>query len=57
MNDSAVDVSLRAGKAPVMGADFFVEPFNGDRENIEIADFVRFNLTEGMTVPFLDGHG
>ena len=52
-NDSAIDVSLRAGKAPVMGADFFVEPFNGDRDNIEIADFVRFNLTEGMTVPFL----
>src|SRR4249919_1039653 len=53
MNDSAVDVSLRAGKAPVMGADFFVEPYDGDQENIEIADFVRFNLTEGMTVPFL----
>ena len=53
MNDSAVDVSLRAGKAPVMGADFFVEPYDGEQENIEIADFVRFNLTEGMTVPFL----
>ena len=53
MNDSAVDVSLRAGKAPVMGADFFVEPYDGEKENIEIAEFVRFNLMEGMTIPFL----
>ena len=53
MNDSAVDVSLRAGKAPVMGADFFIEPFDGDQQNLEIAEFVRFNLMEGMTIPFL----
>lgn len=52
-NDSAVDVSLRAGKAPVMGADFFIEPASGDRLDVEIAEFVRFNLMEGMTSPFL----
>ena len=52
-NDSAVDVSLRAGKAPVMGADFFVDPFSADPVDMEIAEFVRFNLFEGMTTPFL----
>lgn len=52
-NDAAVDVSLRAGKAPVMGADFFMQPYDGEQENLEIADFVRFNLFEGMTTPFL----
>lgn len=52
-NDAAVDVSLRAGKAPVLGADFFVQPYNAERENQEIAEFVRFNLMEGMTSPFL----
>src|SRR5678816_1491096 len=52
-NDAAVDVSLRAGKAPVMGADFFMEPYDGEQENLDIAEFVRFNLFEGMTIPFL----
>lgn len=52
-NDAAVDVSLRAGKAPVLGADFFVQPFSGDPLDMEIGEFVRFNLLEGMTSPFL----
>lgn len=52
-NDAAVDVSLRAGKAPVLGADFFVQPYSGEQEDLEIGEFVRFNLLEGMTLPFL----
>ena len=52
-NDSAVDVSMRAGKAPVMGADFFIQPYSGETEDLEISEFVRFNLLEGMTIPFL----
>ncbi len=52
-NDAAVDVSLRAGKAPVLGADFFMQPYNAEPENMEIAEFARFNLFEGMTSPFL----
>lgn len=52
-NDAAVDVSMRAGKAPVMGADFFVQPYSGETEDLEISEFVRFNLLEGMTIPFL----
>lgn len=52
-NDAAVDVSLRAGKAPVLGADFFMQPFSADQADLEISEFVRFNLFEGMTSPFL----
>jgi hypothetical protein len=51
--DAAVDVSLRAAKTPVMGADYFVEPFDDTPENIEIAEFVHFNLLEGSNSPFL----
>lgn len=53
MNDSAVDVSLRAGKMPIVGADFFIEPFDSKRENKDIADFVDFNLLHSQSSPFL----
>jgi uncharacterized protein DUF935 len=51
--DAAVDVSLRAAKMPVMGADFFVEPFDENPENLDIAEFVEFNLLTGTNAPFL----
>jgi hypothetical protein len=51
--DPAVDVSLRAGKMPIMGALFFVEPYNDEQENIDIAKFVEFNLLHGTAAPFL----
>jgi hypothetical protein len=53
MNDSAVDVSLRAGKMPIVGADFFIEPFDNLPENKDIADFVDFNLLHSQSSPFL----
>jgi hypothetical protein len=46
-SDAAVDVSLRATKMPVMGAEYFVEPYDADPTNIEIAQFVQFNLLGG----------
>ena len=52
-NDAAIDVSLRAAKVPVLGAEFFVDAYNGDPANMEIAEFVRFNLMEGTSTPFL----
>lgn len=52
--DSAVDVSLRAAKMPVMGADYFVEPFDDSEEANIIAEFVQFNLLEGSNSPFLN---
>lgn len=52
-SDSSVDVSLRAAKTPIMGADFFVEPFDSRPENLDIAEFVEFNLLSGTNAPFL----
>lgn len=53
MNDAAVDVSLRAGKMPIVGADFFIEPFDNKPENKDIADFTDFNLLHSQSSPFL----
>jgi phage gp29-like protein len=53
-SDAAVDISLRAAKMPVMGADYFVEPFDATPEAVEIAEFVGYNLLEGTQAPFLN---
>jgi hypothetical protein len=53
-SDSAVDVSLRAAKMPVMGADYFVEAFSDSEEDQDIAEFVTFNLLQGSNSPFLN---
>lgn len=53
-SDSAVDVSLRAAKMPVMGADYFVEAFDSSQEAQDIAEFVEFNLLHGTNSPFLN---
>lgn len=52
-SDAAVDISLRAAKTPVMGADYFVEPFDEQPINADIAEFVEFNLLNGTNAPFL----
>lgn len=52
-SDAAVDVSLRAAKTPIMGADYFVEPFDDSEEGQLIAEFVSYNLLEGTNSPFL----
>lgn len=52
-SDSAVDVSLRAAKSPILGANFFVESFDDRPENLDIAEFVEFNLLSGTNSPFL----
>jgi Protein of unknown function (DUF935) len=54
MNDAAVDVSMRLYKTPVLGAEFFVEPFSHDPADIEISEFIWANLAEGMSAPFLN---
>lgn len=51
-DDSSVRVSLLAGKAPVLGADFFVDPYDNEPDNLAIWDFVDFNLFGGMTTPW-----
>ena len=52
--DAAVDVSLRAAKTPVLGASYFVEPFDQSEEAQVIAEFVHFNLLQGSNSPFLN---
>jgi len=52
MNDAGVDVSMRAAKTPVLGADFYVDPYDAQDINLEIAEFIEDNLNEGMTSPF-----
>lgn len=53
-NDAACDVSLRAGKMPIVGADFFVEPWDSKPENRVIQEFVDFNILCSQTSPFLN---
>lgn len=52
-SDSSVRVSLRAGKAPVLGADFFMEAASETPEDLLINEFVEYNLFKGMTVTWL----
>lgn len=54
MNDAGVDVSMRAAKTPVLGADYFVEPYSSSDQDKLIADFVAGNLLGGMSAPFLN---
>lgn len=53
MNDSGCDVSIRATKTPVLGADFYVEACSSSPQDKDIADFVCANLFEGLHQPFL----
>lgn len=52
-SDASVRSSLRAGKAPVLGAEFYVEPFDASDEAQVVAEFVGFNLFNAPTVPWL----
>jgi len=52
MNDAGVDVSMRAVKTPVLGADFYMDPYSNAPIDVEIAEFIEDNLVDGMTSPF-----
>ena len=54
MNDSAVDVSMRVYKTPVLGSEFFMEPYSDDPMDQEISEFIWANLAGGMSAPFLN---
>lgn len=54
MNDAGVNVSMRAWKTPVLGAEFFVEPYSSDPLDIEASEFIAANLFEGLSAPFLN---
>src|SRR5687767_14149664 len=50
--DAVTSVSLRAAKVPILGADFYIDPVGEDQLQIDIGEFVSFNLFEGMSHPF-----
>src|SRR5215469_1481518 len=54
MNDSSVDVSVRAWKTPVLGAEFFVDPYSDSPQDNEIAQFIWSNLAGGLESPLLE---
>lgn len=49
---SASRSSLRAVKSSVMGAEFYVEPSSEEQEDLDIAEFVEFNVTHAMSAPW-----
>jgi Protein of unknown function (DUF935) len=53
LSDAAPDVSLRAAKTPVFGAEFFMEPFSDSQDHIDQAEFVENNIFTGQSQPFL----
>lgn len=54
MNDASVDVSVRAWKTPILGADFFVDPYSDNPLDAEIAEFVWTNLDQPLLVALQD---
>lgn len=51
-DDTSVDVSLRAAKVPILGAEFFMEPFGDDQVDLDISEFCGFNIFDNGR-PFL----
>jgi hypothetical protein len=54
MTDAGVDMSVRAIKTPVLGAEFFIEPYSSDPQDVLICDFIWDNLAKGMSAPLLN---
>lgn len=54
LNDASVDVSARAIKTPVLGAEFFMEPYSSDPADVLTSEFVWDNLAGGMSAPLIN---
>lgn len=52
-DDAAVDVSLRASKMPILGADFYMEPADSSPQSDLIREFVEDNLFNRLDTPWL----
>ena len=54
-SDAATRTSVRTGKVPVIGADYYIEPAEQEDEQAAVteADFIDFNIFQGMTTPYL----
>lgn len=51
--DVSVRISLRAGEAPVLGGDFFIEPYDDSEQSQVIAEYLNWQLFEAMTTPWV----
>lgn len=49
-SDSTVRSTLRAMKTPILNARWFIQPASPSPQDKKIADFVLWNLTEGMSI-------
>lgn len=52
-SDASCRSSLRAGKAPVLGADYFFEPFDDSEEALIAQEFAEFNIFKASNVPWI----
>lgn len=52
VNDTGVNISITAGKTPVLGAEYYVDAHSASPEDETIAQFIHANLFEGMSSPF-----
>ena len=52
--DATVSASLKAIKLPIRAANWFIEPASDDPKDVEIADFIKQNLFEEMTITWSD---
>jgi hypothetical protein len=53
VNDATVDISLRIAKTPILGAFFYIQAFDDEQINLDIAQFVEDNIFNGISQPFL----
>lgn len=51
--DASVRVSLRAGKTPILGGDYYIDAYDETDEHQAIWEFVDFNIFHAMTTPWL----
>lgn len=51
--DVSVRTSLRAGEAPVLGGDYYVDPYDDSEQSYVISEYVNWQLFEAMTSPWI----
>lgn len=51
-NSVSVRIGIRAAEAPVVGGDYYMEPFSADPIDVTINEFIKFCLFDAPTVPF-----
>ena len=53
-NDGTINATLLAIKVPVLGADFYLDPYSSDQLHQDTAEFVAYNLFQNMSLSFLE---